>query len=137
MGMSSLAEMWEHSRVHKIAHRLLLWSGMASGLTLTLVLAFMARSTGEHTRGLILLMVLVNILMMVPWQWKSMPQWLYAPMAIARGFHWIVNLMFGCFGLLLLAHAGAPRRAIAFGVLSMMFVLWAAAARRLSHRDDT
>ena len=133
--MTSMVQAWNDSTAHKVAHKLLLWSGMASGIALTLVLAFMARSTGANARGLILLMVGVNIIMLVPWKWQSMPQWLYAPMAIARGFHWIVNLMFGGFGLLLLAHAGAPRRAIAFGVLSLMFVLWAAAARRFTHRD--
>ncbi len=133
--MTSIKAAWDNSRTHKIAHRLLLWSGLASGITLTLVLAFLARSTGTNARGLILLMVAVNIIMLVPWRWQSMPQWLYAPMAVARGFHWIVNLMFGGFGLLLLTHAGAPRRAIAFAVLSLMFVLWAAAARRFTHRD--
>jgi hypothetical protein len=132
--VTGMCETWNKSAAHKLAHRALLWSGLASGIALTLVLAFLARSTQANTRGLILLMVAVNIVMLIPWKWQSLPQWAHAPLAIARGFHWIVNLMFGGFGLLLLAHAGAPRRAVAFGVLALMFVLWAAAARRLTHR---
>ena len=134
--MSSIAETWKTSFAHKVAHKALLWGGMASGVALTLALAFVARSTGAHTRGLILAMVAINIVMLVPWSFRTMPQWLYAGLAIARGFHWVVNLMFAGFGLLLLAHAGEPHRAVAFGVLSLMFVMWAAAARRLTHRDD-
>ncbi len=133
--MSSFADSWKSSIAHKIAHKALLWGGMASGVALTLALVFVARSAGAHTRGLILAMVAINIVMLVPWSFRTMPHWLYAALAIARGFHWVVNLMFACFGLLLLAHAGEPRRAVAFGILSLMFVMWAAAARRLTHRN--
>lgn len=133
--MSTIAETWKTSFAHKIARKVLLWSGMGSGVAITVALAFMARSTASHTRGLIFAMIAINIVMLIPWSLRTMPQWLYAALAIARGFHWVVNLMFACFGLLLLAHAGAPRNAVAFGVLSLMFALWAAAARRLTHRD--
>jgi hypothetical protein len=133
--VSSIAETWKTSTTHKIAHKALVWGGMASGIAITMALMFVSRSAPGNTRGLIFAMVAINIVMLIPWSFKSMPQWLYASLAIARGFHWVVNLMFACFGLLLLAHAGEPRRAIAFGLLSLMFVMWAAAARRLTHRD--
>lgn len=121
--------------IRKLARKALLWSGLGSGIALTLVFAFLARSTHANTRGLIFIMIAINLAMLVPWKWQSLPQWLHAPFGIARGFHWVINLMFGCFGLLLLTHAGQPKRAVAFGVLSLMFVLWAAAARRLTRRD--
>jgi hypothetical protein len=133
--VSSIAETWKTSIAHKVAHKLLVGSGMASGIALTLALAFVARSAPLHTGGLIYAMITVNIIMLIPWSFRTMPQWLYATLAIARGFHWIVNLMFAGFGLLLLAHAAELRSALAFGLLSFMFAVWAAAARRLTHRD--
>ncbi len=133
--MSSIAETWKTSFAHKVAHKALVLGGMASGIAITLALAFVAGSAPAHTGGLIYAMIAVNIVMLVPWSFRTMPQWLYASLAIARGFHWIVNLMFAGFGLLLLAHSNELRNAIAFGMLSFMFALWAAAARRLTHRD--
>jgi FtsH-binding integral membrane protein len=133
--VSSFAQTWKTSFAHKVAHKALIWSGMASGIAITLALAFIARTAAVHTGGLIYAMIAVNIVMLVPWSFRTMPEWLYGGLAMARGFHWIVNLMFAGFGLLLLAHAHELRSAIAFGGLSIMFALWAAAARRLTHRD--
>lgn len=133
--MRSFAEFWETSLTHRVAHRGLMWLGLACGVTLTAVLAFLAHSAGANARVLIVAMIATNVVMIVPWNWSALPRWASTGIAIARGFHWIVNLMFAFFGLIMLMHADDPRRAIAFGVLSMMFALWAAAARRLTHRD--
>ena len=130
--MYCVAEDRTQSVWRRIAGRALMWSGFASGVALTILLGYIAFMVHGHGRSLMLLMVGVNLLMLTPWQWRALPAWLYAGLAVARGFHWAVNLMFGSLGLLLLVHAGAPRRALAFGIVSMMFVLWAAAARRLT-----
>ena len=118
----------------KVIQKVMLYSGFASGIVLTVMLGAVAWLAPGHYRPLLLVMIVGNIFMMVPWHRWTMPQWFNAGLAIARGFHWVVNLIFASLGLLLLTHAGHPKRALAFGALALMFVLWAGAARRLTYR---
>ena len=116
----------------RIVGKAMLWSGIASGIALTAMQAYVAQFARAEGRTLLLVMIVVNIAMLTPWNWRTLPGWLVTGLSVARGFHWVLNLMFGALGLLLLAHAGTQRRAMAFAALSLMFVLWAAAARRLT-----
>ena len=133
--MSFVDEAKVPGKARRLAHKVLMWSGIASGVALTLMLSSIAVLTQGHHRGLVVVMILANIVMMVPWQRWPMPQWFDSALAVGRGFHWFVNLVFATLGLLLLAHAGHPKHALAFATLAAMFVLWAATARRLTHRE--
>lgn len=130
--MRGAAVMGSHLALARLARRALLWAGFGSGVALTAVLAFITPLTHGHGRVLMLVMLIVNIAMLTPWNWRTLPQSLCAFLAVLRGFHWVINLVFGLLGLLLLTHASSPRRALAYAALSLMFVLWAAAARRLT-----
>ena len=115
-----------------LTRRGLVWSGFGSGVALTALLAFIVPLVHGQSRAMLLIMLAVNVVMLLPWNWRTLPRPVCACLAILRGFHWAVNVVFGFVGLLLLPHAATPRRALAYAALSLMFVLWAAAGRRLS-----
>lgn len=116
----------------RIARSVWLGLGVACGIALTALLGAAAYHSHDQHRSFVYVIIAINILMLVPWQWRKLPEWLYASLAVARGFHWAINLGFAALGMLLLFHAHAPRRALAFAIVSVMFVLWAGAARRLT-----
>lgn len=120
------------SALARLARRSLLWSGFASGIALTALMAYVASLTHGHGRVLLVVLLAVNIVMLTPWNWRTAPHWLCAALAVARGFHWAVHLVFAMLGLILLTHASSPRRALAFATMSLMFAAWAAAARLLT-----
>ena len=99
---------------------------------LLIVVAVLAQ--GSHW-GLVIAMVVANIFMMVPWHVWPMPRWFEALLAIARGFHWIVNILSALLGVVLLTHTGHPKPAMVLASLAIMFTLWASAARRLTYRE--
>ena len=133
--MDCVASAKEPGRVRQFLHQGFVFCGLVCGLTLTCTMAYAALFARTPCRSLLIVMIAANLLMMVPWHLLPMPQWFEAGLAIARGFHWVVNLMFASFGLFLLTHAGQPRRAMEFGAIALMFALWAAAARRITYRD--
>ena len=126
----------EPGKTGGLVHMALLAGGLASGVALTVLLSVVAYYAQGHNRALVLILIVGNLFVMVPWHLRTMPQWFDAGLAIARGFHWIVNLIFASLGLLLLSHAGQPKRALAFGTLALMFVLWARTARWLTYRGS-
>jgi len=134
--MQCVSDKYAQSLPGRIAGRAVKWSGLGSGLVLTAVLAYIGVTMQGHGRSLLAVMVAANLLMLAFGAWRAFPVWLRAGLSVARGFHWTVNLMFGCLALVLLFHASSPKRALTLGIVSMMFVLWAAAARRLTQGHD-
>jgi len=116
----------------RIARSAWIGMGVACGIALTGLMGAAVWYSHGHGRSFIAVIVAINLLMLVPWQWRKLPKWLHASLAVARGFHWAVNLGFAMLGILMLFHAHAPRQALAFAIVSAMFVLWAGAARRLT-----
>lgn len=117
--------------VLRAAKSVLLWGGLASGVVLTVLTAAAWFAPGRG-HAVFAVLIILNILMLIPWVWRALPNWLYATLAVVRGFHWAVNIGLASLGLLMLLHASAPRRALAFAVVSMMFLLWASAARKVT-----
>ena len=120
------------SWVELLARQALFAIGLVSGVALTVTLTVLAWRTPHNGRVIMIVMIVMNLFMLMPAVWRALPGWLHTGLAVARGLHWVINLAFAGLGLLLLMHAQSPRRALALMALSLMFVLWAAAARRLT-----